>query len=218
MTKLLTYTVFLFALGTFMATESVLAQSNSRLKSFQVHVGLPVSIQNESFKGVMQGLVTTSMHYQYTLKSGLSFGLGGNYTYFTINNFKINEPILGGIQMPSGFFKLGYEKFYSQTFGIDIGIKGGYGLNIIKSEVGKSNDLRTINSQSQGAYMEPMASVILVGEESDAFKFHIGYVFNEFAFRPSRLGLISEQGFPEDSFGTSNQYLTVGFAYVHYFN
>ncbi|NDB36439.1 MAG: hypothetical protein EB023_14110, partial [Flavobacteriia bacterium] len=48
--------------------------------SFVLELGLPNSFVNGAFKNIMQGLVYVSPMYQYTLKSGLSFGAGVHYS------------------------------------------------------------------------------------------------------------------------------------------
>ena len=57
--------------------------------SFTFELCLPNSFVNKPYKTIMQGLVSASPYYQYTLKSGISFGAGVHYSYFAINEFRI---------------------------------------------------------------------------------------------------------------------------------
>ncbi|MFM2038767.1 MAG: hypothetical protein RL432_1706, partial [Bacteroidota bacterium] len=52
--------------------------------SFVIELGLPNGFINAPFKNIMQGLVYVSPMYQYTLKSGISFGAGVHYSYFNV--------------------------------------------------------------------------------------------------------------------------------------
>jgi hypothetical protein len=191
------------------------AQNITPKASFHVNFGLPVSIANESFKGIMQGLINTSTHFQYTLKNALCFGVGINFTYFSLNEFKITETNKGGVFMPSAFLKVGHEKFHSSNFGTDIGLKMGYTMNYFKSDTiianeGKPRELGSF-------YLEPNFGFMLTIDESTTIKLAIGYVIQNFGFRPTLMGLGSNGAFNPQTFNKVTQYLTIGFGYTHYF-
>jgi hypothetical protein len=163
----------------------------------------------------MQGLVNTSAHFQYTLKNSLCFGIGVNYTYFSLNEFKVTEKIKGGVQMPSVFVKIGQEKFHSSVFGTDYGLKIGYTANLFNSDSihAQFGSMQTIYS----LFIEPQAGFMLQMDENTTVKLFIGYVIQNFGFRPTYLGLSSENGYNSQNFNKRTQYLTIGFGYTHYF-
>jgi len=212
MTKL---NFYIFLLVFILIPKDFQAQSIDPRSSFHVNIGLPVNTRNESFKGIMQGLINASTHYQYTLKSSLCFGFGVNYTYFTLNEFKINEKIKGGVQMGSLFAKVGQEKFHSSNFGTDYGLKFGYTYAIFNSDSLTSQGRQ--NEVTQSVYIEPQFGLMLTMDENTTIKLNIGYVIQNFGFQPSYLGLASNNGFDSNNFNKITQYLTIGFGYTHYF-
>lgn len=206
---------FVFFLLFFISMNNGHAQNITPKASFHVNFGLPVSIANESFKGIMQGLVNSSAHFQYTLKNALCIGAGINFTYFSLNEFKIAETNKGGIFMPSAFLKVGHEKFHTSNFGTDVGLKMGYTMNYFKSDSIMANEGRARELGS--LYIEPNFGFMLTIDESTTIKLAIGYVVQNFGFRPSLLGLSTEGGFSPTNFDKITQYLTIGFGYTHYF-
>ncbi len=192
-----------------------MSQNINPRASFHANFGLPINTANESFKGIMQGLFNSSVHFQYTLENSLCFGLGVNYTYFSLNEFKIAEANKGGLLMPSGFFKIGQEKFHSSNFGTDIGVKMGYTMNLFKSDtiIANEGQLRQLGS----LYFEPNFGFMLTIDENTTIKLAIGYVVQNFGFQPTRMGLASNGAYDPSKFDTATQYLTVGFGYTHYF-
>lgn len=191
------------------------AQNIYPRSSFHVNFGLPINTANESFKGIMQGLVNSSIHFQHTLPNSFCFGIGMNYTYFSLNEFKINESNKGGLMMPSGFLKIGQEKFHSDNFGTDFGLKMGYTLNLFKSDsiMAKEGKARQIGS----LFIEPTVGFMLSIDESTTIKLAIGYVVQNFGFEPVLMGLSSNGSYDPARFSTPTQYFTVGFGYTHYF-
>ncbi|MFM7387640.1 MAG: hypothetical protein ACKO5L_05730, partial [Bacteroidota bacterium] len=86
----------LFSLLVF--SPKVVAQERMDIDdSFVIELGLPNAFVNAPFKNIMQGLVYVSPMYQYTLKSGISFGAGVHYSYFNVNQFRINQKVYGGM-------------------------------------------------------------------------------------------------------------------------
>jgi|TARA_R110000737_G_scaffold164641_2_gene192306 hypothetical protein len=197
------------------ASGNLDAQNINPRASFQVNIGLPVNTTNKAFKGIMQGLVNGSTHFQYTLDNTLCFGLGVNYSYFTLNEFKVSEKIKGGLQMGSLFAKLGQEKFHTSNFGTDIGIKAGYNFSVFNSDSLTSQGNR--NEISRNFYIEPQVGIMLTMDENTSIKLAVGYVFQDFGFSPSLMGLSSNNGFDSANFNKITQYLTIGFGYTHYF-
>ncbi len=191
------------------------AQSIDPKSSFHVNVGLPINISNESFKGIMQGLFNASTHYQHTLKNTLCLGIGINYSLFTLNEFKVSEKIKGSQQLTSLFVKVGREKFHSSTFGTDYGLKVGYTYSFFNSD-SLSSQGRSYESK-QCLYFEPQFGLMLTMDESTTIKLNIGYVIQYLGFRPSYMGLASNNGYDPNNFNKITQYFTIGFGYTHYF-
>ena len=102
------------------------AQAINTDDSFTFELGLPNATNNKAYRSIMQGLVCISPSYQYALKNGISFGIGLHYSYFAINEFRVQPKIFGGIHSAATFLKLGHEKFWTERIGTEIGCKIGY--------------------------------------------------------------------------------------------
>jgi hypothetical protein len=191
------------------------AQSLEPKGSVQFNVGLPINLGNEAFKGIMQGLVNGSFHYQYTLKNSISFGIGANYTYFDVNEFKVSEPLFGGMHTPAVFLKLGSEKFHTSTFGTDISVKAGIAQTVINTSANKENGVNSVLIQS--SYIEPMLGLIMLSDEKFGLRFNFSYGIYGFGFTPYQLGLNSHEGFNPKEFSKVTSFFSFGFAYTHYF-
>jgi hypothetical protein len=202
--------LFLFAA----LANTVIGQSRPK-GSFQVHVGIPVNLTNESFKGFMQGLVTTSAHYQYTLRGGLSFAGGVSYQYFTINQFKTPQKATGGMNSPTAWGSIGHEKLHSSAFGTDVGLKGGYSHVLFASDLLEAEGTRF--NEVPSLFFEPTASIIMFGEDMAAFKFTVGCVIQDLGFRPEYMGMTTNGGYDPANFSKMTTSLNFSFGYVHYF-
>jgi len=205
----------IFLISVFLYSTVIKAQNIVPKASFHVNFGLPVNTANPSFKGIMQGLVNGSTHFQYTLKNALCFGLGINYTYFSLNEFKISEANKGGIHMASAFLKVGHEKFHSAVFGTDFGLKMGYSVNFLNSDTIRVNEggMRKVES----LYIEPNFGFMLAMDETTTIKLAIGYAIQGFGFRPTLIGLASDGAYNPIFFDKPTQYITIAFGYTHYF-
>ena len=196
--------------------ESMVAQSIEPDDSFTIELGLPNSFTNEPFKDIMQGLVCVSPYYQYALKSGLAFGIGGHYSYFAVNEFSLPSAIYGGMHTLVGFLKLSHEKFWGERFGTDFGVKFGYAHSMIKTDALQTQGIRL--NVMQSTYIEPILGLILTSDEANSYRLIIGYPFYGFGFKPWTIGVDSELGYGSENWNRISSFLTVGFGYTHYFN
>ena len=183
--------------------------------AFTIELGLPNGTANKLYSSMMQGLVKCAPYYQFSLRNHLTFGIGANYTYFKLNQFKINEKINGGAHSIGGFVKVGYEKFHSMRFGTDIGLKLGYGQTIFVSD---SNSVMGGPQRRNAPYVEPTFALILTANEFSSFRFVVGYAIQGYGFRPGFLGYTSDGGYDPARFSTATQYFTFGFGFTYYIN
>jgi hypothetical protein len=184
--------------------------------SFVLELGLPNGFVNAPFKNIMQGVVYVSPMYQYTLKSGLLFGAGIHYSYFNINQFRINQKISGGMHNGAAFIKLGHEKFWTPSLATDIGVKAGFAQSAFVTDTLKSMGI-TYNSK-QSAYIEPNIGICLAADVNASFRLTIGYAFYGFGFKPWDIGINSDLGYSASELNKLSSYLIVGFGYSRYFN
>jgi len=184
--------------------------------SFVLELGLPNGFVNAPFKNIMQGVVYVSPMYQYTLRSGLMFGAGMHYSYFNINQFRINQKISGGMHNGAAFIKLGHEKFWTPSLATDIGVKAGFAQSAFVTDTLKSMGI-TYNSK-QSAYIEPNIGICLAADVNASFRLTIGYAFYGFGFNPWDIGINSDLGYSASELNKLSSYLIVGFGYSRYFN
>lgn len=196
--------------------------------SFTFELSLPNSIANKPYREIMQGVVSLTPVYQYTLKNGLAFGAGINYAYYTINQFRVTQKIVGGQHHLSTLLKIGHEKFWSERFGTDIGIKIGYSEDYFISDILQNENMPF--RRIQGLHIEPTISFVLSSDVNSSYRFVVGFPFYNFEFKPWTLGegswvystIGSDNNTPgvyeENSSKVNATGFTVGFGYTFYFN
>lgn len=184
--------------------------------SFTFELCLPNSFVNKPYKTIMQGLVSASPYYQYTLKSGISFGAGVHYSYFAINEFRMPVKVFGGIHTGAAFLKLGHEKFWTERFGTDIGCKFGYLQSYAVSDLLRSQGM--FYRQTEALFIEPTIGFVLSADVNCSYRLTIGYPFYGYSFSPETIGYNSDMGFDLTEFSKNCSFLNVGFAYTFYFN
>jgi hypothetical protein len=184
--------------------------------SFTFELCLPNSFANKPYKTIMQGLVSASPYYQYSIKSGISFGLGLHYTYFAINEFRVPVKVFGGIHTGAAFLKMGHEKFWTERFGTDIGCKFGYLQSYAVSDLLRSKGM--MFRKTEALYIEPTIGFVLSADVNCSYRLTIGYPFYGYSFSPSTIGYDSSLGYDEQEFLKTCSFLNVGFAYTFYFN
>ncbi|MEY4572930.1 MAG: hypothetical protein RLZ10_2191 [Bacteroidota bacterium] len=186
--------------------------------SLTIELGLPNSISNKAFKEIMQGLVHVSPYYQYAFKNGLALGVGGRYSYFAINEFRVPSKVFGGMHSYGGFIKIGHEKFYSTLFAIDAGLKLGFCQNMFYSDLLRSKERDHVFKPN--IYLEPNLGLILAASEVDTYRLSVGYSFLGSSFRPFDIGYDSNEtiGYSEKNLSSMSTFLTIGFGYTHHFN
>lgn len=184
--------------------------------SFTFDLCLPNSTGNQVFQKVMIGLVHASAHYQYALKSGLYLGAGIHYSYFSINEFRFQPKVYGGIHSGAVFLKTGHEKFWSERFGTDIGLRAGWVRSFVYSDA--LAELNLSPQITEGLYFEPNISFILTADVNQSFRLTIGYPFYGYPFSPNLIGVEGNLGFDPVEFQRNASFLSAGFGYTYYFN
>ena len=186
--------------------------------SFTIELGLPNSVSNKLFREIMQGLVHVSPYYQYTMKNGIAFGIGGRYSYFAINEFRVPSKVYGGNHSFGGFLKVGHEKFYTPIFALDFGVKMGFNQNTYYSDLLMSKEIDQINKPS--FYLEPNIGLILASSEVDTYRLSLGYSLLGYKFRQSDIGFdeTTDIGYSESDKAPKSTFFTIAFGYTHHFN
>lgn len=183
------------------------------LHSLNVDVGLPVALQNSSFKQYMQGMIYFCPNYHFTFKNFLTIGAGFNYNYFWINHVLTSDSKnLGGIHSPGIFFRVGYEKFYTDRYGLDINVKIGQSKLIFDSDYNrKLSKLPTKNV----VFIQPSIAFVVTADDRSSYKWILSYTFENYNFNPTLLGFPKGVLNASDN-STFTKYLSVGFGYTYY--
>jgi len=187
--------------------------------TFNVELGLPVALANTPFNDVMQGLVGVSIYQQYSFPFHLNVGLGARYSLFTIDEFAVPDFVNGSMHTTGAFLKVGYDKFITEIFAIDFGVKLGYSLNFSST---RENDaegdiIKRTNLQNESIHIEPTLGLILLADEKTSFRFTIGYDIQGTGFSPRFIGLNSDSNWDPNRYNSPTQYLVVGFGFTYYF-
>jgi hypothetical protein len=192
------------------------AQTTDIRHTYNIELSLPNSMSNKAFEDIMQGLVNASTYYQYSFKNGLNLGAGVRYSYFTINEFRVPEPVSGGLHSGAAFLKFGWQKFYNETLALDFGVKAGYNQNYFLTNL---NDSIGVNPfQVNAIYAEPALGLILMADERTSYRFYLGYGIQDFVFLPSMLGLSTNGGYVGEKVESKSGYLLFGFGFSFYFS
>jgi hypothetical protein len=201
--------VFFFYLIIF----SLSSQSIDPDDSFTFELGLPNAINNKAYRSIMQGLVCISPSYQYALKNGISFGVGLHYSYFAINEYRVQPKIFGGIHSAAAFLKLGHEKFWTERFGTETGCKIGYLNSFALSDLIKNY------SRTESTFVEPFISFIATSSVNSSYRLTIGFPFYGYRFTPETIGILdSNLGYSNADFSKIASAFTISFGYTFYFN
>ncbi len=198
---------------------NVTAQKLEPKYTFNVELGLPVTLQNTPFNDVMQGLVGVSIYQQYSFPFHLNIGAGVRYSLFTINEFAVVDPVIGSMHTAGAFLKIGYDKFLTDRFAIDFGVKCGYSLNFSSTrENNTDGDIINRTNLSNGSIqIEPTLGLILLADENSSFRFTLGYNIQGTGFSPRFIGLSSDSNWDPNKYTSPTQFLVVGFGYTYYF-
>lgn len=184
--------------------------------TFQVELALPEAVGNKPFDAYMQGLGSAAVFGQYSFPFHLHVGAGIKYALFTINEFAVPTKVYGNLQSGTGFIKVGYDKFHSERFATDFGVKVGYTEHMIYSDVNKANGIYPLRFNSPT--VETTLSLILTATERHAYRLVLGYGVHGFSFKPPMIGLTSNEGYDDKDLKKLTQYIIVGFGYTLYFN
>jgi hypothetical protein len=182
--------------------------------SFKAEIGLANNLSNVAFSDLMQGLFNITAGYQYTLPNSLSFGAGVRHNYFTVNQFKNNNDLRGGIHFGGVYGKIGIEKYYGQ-FGIDIGVRVGY--NMIASATNKCKEANEGLTLFDGGFIEPVINLGLLADERSSFYLNLTYALHTIKFNPYHVCEDDFSAYSPEGLDKITTYFVIGFGYSFYF-
>lgn len=205
----------LYILILLLVTCDVVAQQIEPKHTFNVELGLPNAMVNKPFGAYMQGLINVAPYYQFRLKNSIAFGAGIRYAYFGVNQFKVPQKTLGGMHSFGSFVKVSHEKFHTDRFSTDLGVKVGYTQNYFVTN--RNDSLNQNPYQVNSILIEPTAEFSLVADEQVAYSLIVSYAFHGFSYKPNMIGLQTFGGYEQSEFQRVTSYLTIGFGFTYYF-
>jgi hypothetical protein len=178
-------------------------------------VNLPISSGNPLFKTWVQGLGGAGASARYRFQEQWVLGLGVQYSYFIINEFRVPEKIRGNAQFLSGYLEFGYEKNHNAVFSSSFTMRTGYSQIFFASSEFKKKEIK--NSAVEAFFIQPTMSLALMADEISSFRFSLGLAFQGFAMNPSRIAAVSTGGFALKDYRRNTNYVFIGLGYTHYF-
>lgn len=184
--------------------------------SLRVDLLLPLTTANFTFNRFMDGLIDFSIAYQHNIYEGLYLGVGAHYVYTRIDPLSLGDEVTGGLHFPGAYGKIGFEKFFTNKFGLDFGVKGGY------TYVFGTND--TCSAKGEQPFIESMPFIqtqlqlTLMASERSGFSLTLGYSHYFDNFRPEYICYDDFSGYKGSDQAGITQMFSVGFSYAYYFN
>jgi hypothetical protein len=197
---------------------SVVAQTAApKLGKFLVsgEVNLPISSGNKLFKTWVQGLGGAGFSSRYRFKDQWVLGLGAQYSYFIINEFRVPEKIRGNAQFFSGYLEFGYEKNHNDVFASSFTLRSGYSQVLFASSEFKVKEITS--KPIDAIFIQPTISLALMADEISSFRFSFGVAFQGMAMNPGRIAAVSTGGFELKDYRKNTNYIFIGLGYTHYF-
>lgn len=183
--------------------------------TFNMVVGLPNGTRNKPFEKILRGIVDVNPYYQYSLPNSIVFGVGFRFTHYSINEFRVPEPLDGVMNSYGGFLKFGYEKFYSTRFAMDFSVKVGYNWHVLSTDLNKK--LNGGPNRFDSGFVEPTVGFIVSATEHSSYRLTIGYTFQGYAFSLDRMGTLMNGGYEQAELSKATQFITFGLGYTYYF-
>jgi len=186
--------------------------------SLTVDIGIPTNERNKAFDNVLEGLFNGGIGYQHNLHKGFTIGGGVKYSFFVNNRFALNQTAgPGAMHIPAVYAKIGYEKFTTDRFSFNFGVRGGYSSMIM---VNDSNTVYIGGPYTKEAFfVEPQLELLMTSEkgEPNGFSLVFGYAFYFSEFNPKFISRDTFLGLlPEDHTGLT-RFFSLGFGFRHYF-
>ncbi|MEX1001840.1 MAG: hypothetical protein WDZ35_06985 [Crocinitomicaceae bacterium] len=185
--------------------------------SFSIDIGIPAQGKNESFRRVMNGLFNGGINYQYNVFNGLTIGIGAKYSFFVVNSFALNNADWGGgLQIPAGYGKIGYEKFITDRFSFNFSVRMGYAMMVSTND---SCRAKLNGPYTEGSFfIEPQVELLFLTDKlsSGGFSLVIGYNALSTNFGPRYLCLDKIPGLFIEDYSGNTRFLSIGFGYRYY--
>lgn len=175
---------------------------------------LPSGRANPAFRSYLNGLVNVQPKVQYKVLTNWYVAAGPKYSYYTVSEFKVPKKTNGGAHTYGAFLEAGWQKWQTERFALEIGVKGGVAMTDFVT--GLTREAGT-PQRVTAMYVEPTLSLILASDEAVAYRWIIGYNISGYDFKPYHIGQVSDGGYKPEDLNKPSQSLLVGFGMSWFF-
>lgn len=189
------------------------AQIGDDKLSFTIEATLPSGRANPAFRNCLNGLVNAQPKVQYKFARDWFAGAGLRYSYYTVSEFKAPQKTTGGMHVFGAFAEVGWNKWQTERFGLEIGMKAGLAQQVFITGLTRETGIQRVNA----LFLQPTLSLILAADEAVAYRWIVGYNIDGYDFKPYHLGMNTGGGYTPDELNQPSQSLLVGFAFSYYF-
>lgn len=175
---------------------------------------LPTPVANSAFAKTIDGIADAFASYHFPVMRYFYAGGGYRYTYFQINDFKVNSSLNANLQIHSPYAVFGYERFANSRFLYGFGLKGGYSfLNFF------SNSCSGVDPDSKGHgqsawFIDPELSLSLMAGENLCFSFLFSWTIIGAEYGPENLCLPNFSGLKDSDNQGNYQFFSAGFGFT----
>jgi hypothetical protein len=196
-----------------MACTTIFSQIGDDKLNVTMELTLPSGRANPAFRAYLNGLVNAQPKLQYKFAKDFFVAAGGKYSYYTISEFKVPKKTNGGAHTYGGFIEVGYQKWQTERFGIEFGVKAGVAQSVFVTGLTRETGIQWVTA----GYLEPTFSLILASDEAVAYRWIVGYNISGYAFQPYHVGMPTMGGYKPEDLSSPAQSLLVGFGMSYYF-
>ncbi len=178
-----------------------------------IELCLPSGRANAAFKDYLNGLVNVYPKIQYKVLPNWFVAAGPRYQYSTISEFKVPEKMNGGMHVVGGNIELGWSKWQTPRFALEVGLRAGVAQHIFITDSTRTSQIQRVNA----GYLEPTLTFVLAADEAVAYRWIVGYNITGFGFKPWNIGVNTNGGFQLSDFNKATQSILIGFGMTYYF-
>ncbi len=184
--------------------------------SIRAGIGIPEVASSKALRSSFSGVISSDININYTLFSNFFIGFGYNHIYFKSQKHFREQFINTNMQMHNGYFKIGYDHFFSDRGFTTISLNAGVSSTKYASIIYKADSL--IGKYPTGftsSFAEPRFGVNFLIEPNFGFGGYISYHYNFASFNPAYPGFDKWLDYSKISNKWSMSLITVGFGFYY---
>jgi hypothetical protein len=164
------------------------AQSDKTLPRVSVRgtVTIPRNVSSGAFRASFLGLYDAGLNFNVRLFGNFTVGLGYNSSMFNCSQIFKNIGLSTRLQVHDGVFRIGFDKFRSDTRFLSVGLCTGYSYNQYTSVAAPHDSLNgRYPSFFSGFFVRPEISINFLVEDNFAFGATLAYNYRMYYYDPA---------------------------------